>query len=281
LPQPELDFSNAPIPGERPEADDPHSIYKPLRKDVGIKGAVLTIATVLLLTVGLGLAWYRDLLPIARRKPTSSAAHAKTGPAGKPAALASAQMKSGGESVATSAGGASQRESDSGGVTGGAVGGPAPGLSSEATSTIGERNTPEKGAISELTVTELNVASAGTSGTVSGKRKRTVELATEPAVAEPEAVAADAPLVEAKLVRAAKPVYPPNAMRSFITGDVRIAAEVGAEGRVGKVAVISGPAALREAAVEAMKKYEYEPATKGGKAVASQVKVTIKFWFDP
>jgi protein TonB len=106
-------------------------------------------------------------------------------------------------------------------------------------------------------------------------------VATQPAVAEPEAVAEDAPLVEAKLVRAAKPVYPPNAMRSFITGDVRIAAEVGTNGHVGKVAVISGPAALREAAVEAMKQYEYEPATKGGKAVASQVKVTIKFWFDP
>ena len=70
-------------------------------------------------------------------------------------------------------------------------------------------------------------------------------------------------------------------MRNFITGDVRITAEVGADGRVGKVTVISGPTALRAAAVEAMQQYEYEPATKGGKSIPSQVTATIKFWFDP
>jgi len=53
------------------------------------------------------------------------------------------------------------------------------------------------------------------------------------------------------------------------------------DGRVGKVTVISGPPALREAAVEAMKQYEYEPATKGGKPQPSQITTTIKFWFDP
>jgi TonB family protein len=282
LPRPELDFSSAPIPGGRPEDDDPYSIYKPLRKDVGIKGAVVTIATVLLLTLGSGLVWYKDLLPIVWRKPTSPAARAKTGPLGNSSPVANAQMKSSGESVPTVVGAASQQASDTGGLDGGAAGGPAPVLRGQTTATIAERTTPGNGVTSESTVTEQNAASAGKSGTVSRKRKRgAVEVATQPAVAEPEVVADDAPLVEAKLLRAAKPVYPPNAMRSFITGDVRIAAEVGADGHVGKVAVISGPAALREAAVEAMKHYEYEPATKDGKAVASQVKVTIKFWFDP
>jgi protein TonB len=70
-------------------------------------------------------------------------------------------------------------------------------------------------------------------------------------------------------------------MRNFITGDVRITAEVAADGHVGKVTVISGPAALRAAAVDAMKQYEYEPATKGGKPVPCEVTTTIKFWFDP
>ena len=70
-------------------------------------------------------------------------------------------------------------------------------------------------------------------------------------------------------------------MRNFITGDVRITAEVRPDGRVGKVTVISGPPALRAAAVEAMKQYEYEPATQGGKPQPSQITTTIKFWFDP
>jgi TonB family protein len=85
----------------------------------------------------------------------------------------------------------------------------------------------------------------------------------------------------AKLLKAANPVYPPDAMRSFITGDVKVEAVVEADGHVGDVKVISGPRALREAAVEALKKYQYAAAKRGGKAVASKVTETVKFWFNP
>jgi protein TonB len=70
-------------------------------------------------------------------------------------------------------------------------------------------------------------------------------------------------------------------MRNFITGDVRMTAEVYEKGRVRNMEVVSGPKALRAAAIEAMKQYQYAPATKNGKGVASQVRVTIKFWFIP
>jgi Gram-negative bacterial TonB protein C-terminal len=50
---------------------------------------------------------------------------------------------------------------------------------------------------------------------------------------------------------------------------------------VGEVKVISGPQALREAAVEALKRYEYAPGTQGGKPVATNVEATVKFWFNP
>jgi hypothetical protein len=42
-----------------------------------------------------------------------------------------------------------------------------------------------------------------------------------------------------------------------------------------------GPQQFRQAAMDALKQYEYEPATQGGKPVASKVTATIKFWFDP
>jgi TonB family protein len=70
-------------------------------------------------------------------------------------------------------------------------------------------------------------------------------------------------------------------MLNFITGDVRAEAVVEANGRVDKVNILSGPKPLRDAAVEALKQYEYEPATQGGKPVPSRVTVTVKFWFDP
>jgi hypothetical protein len=52
-------------------------------------------------------------------------------------------------------------------------------------------------------------------------------------------------------------------------------------GRVGKVNVLSGPKALRDAAVEALKQYEYSPATQGGKAIESKTTEVVKFWFNP
>jgi len=76
-------------------------------------------------------------------------------------------------------------------------------------------------------------------------------------------------------------VYPPDAMLNFITGDVRAEALVEADGHVSEVQILAGPKPLREAAVEALKQYQYEPATQGGKPVACKVIVTVKFWFDP
>ena len=96
-----------------------------------------------------------------------------------------------------------------------------------------------------------------------------------------EAPIENVPVQPAKLIRAANPVYPPDAMLNFITGDVRAEALVEADGHVSEVQILSGPKPLREAAVEALKQYQYEPATQGGKAVACKVTVTVKFWFDP
>jgi len=52
-------------------------------------------------------------------------------------------------------------------------------------------------------------------------------------------------------------------------------------GRIGAMKILLGPAQFRPAAMDALRQYEYEPATQGGNPVASKVTVTIKFWFDP
>jgi len=128
-------------------------------------------------------------------------------------------------------------------------------------------------------------------------------VAAQPAVAKPRATKArnesaagggvsgdagahenavnDTPVLPAKLVKPVNPVYPPDAMVNFITGDVRAEVEVKPDGHVGDVKVLSGPKPLRDAAVDALRQYQYEPATQGGKAVASKVTVTVKFWFNP
>jgi len=114
-----------------------------------------------------------------------------------------------------------------------------------------------------------------------GKKNVTKEEAAPSATAAETVAGSDAPLQPAKLLKAANPVYPPDAMRSYITGDVKAEVVVKASGRVGEVKVISGPKALREAAVEALRQYEYAPATQGGKAVESKAEAVVKFWFNP
>jgi len=112
-------------------------------------------------------------------------------------------------------------------------------------------------------------------------RKQTSEVAAVAKEKPATVVPSDAPVIAAKLVRATTPVYPPDAMLNYITGDVKAELVVEANGKVGEVKVISGPKALRDAAVEALKKYEYAPATQDGKAVVSKTMATVKFWFTP
>ena len=273
LPEPELDFSKAPIPSQLPEDDDRYSIYKPLRKKVGLRDAILTVAATFLLAAGIGFAWYTDKLPMARRKPPALAATAKTAAAPKPATAGTAPAK-GSEPIAMPSTPtvlpatvpADANAADAGNAPVGAIPSESP------KSATGNEFPTEAPVGAKKTV---NAAPAPPA------KKRKSALPAAPAAEAPEPIAADAPVLPAKLIRAAKPVYPPNAMRNFITGDVRITAEVRPDGHVGKVTVISGPPALRAAAVEAMKQYEYEPATKGGKPQPSQITTTIKFWFDP
>jgi hypothetical protein len=84
-----------------------------------------------------------------------------------------------------------------------------------------------------------------------------------------------------KLVRGVKPVAPAEALKNYITGNVNLDALVDATGHVKSVTVLSGPAKLRETAVEDMKQYVYDPAKKNGKAVPAHVQVSLQFWYEP
>jgi outer membrane biosynthesis protein TonB len=44
--------------------------------------------------------------------------------------------------------------------------------------------------------------------------------------------------------------------------------------------VLSGPPSLRAPAVEAVKQYQYEPATRNGQPVPAHVNITVRFRFE-
>ena len=82
---------------------------------------------------------------------------------------------------------------------------------------------------------------------------------------------------EAKLLSSVRPVYPPLAKQSNTQGAVVVFADVDAKGNVIGVKAVSGPMFLRQAAIDAVRRWKYSPALIDGKPAASQVTVSVDF----
>ncbi len=101
-----------------------------------------------------------------------------------------------------------------------------------------------------------------------------VACAALPARAQPAAPAVTPPSV----VTHVDAVYPPSALADRKHGDVVLAVTVDADGHVSRVTVLeSGGADLDEAATVAARQWTFVPAMKGGKAVASRIRVPFHF----
>jgi TonB family protein len=291
LPKPALDFSRAP---KHADPNDPFNIYRPERKGVDKRELVIgAVVLGVLIVAGVG-AWYKNLLPFLHRAPKASVAE-NPGEAEKPTSTA-------GTASGTNAGS----------VAGVPAGNSAPTIASvtpepaRPVTTSSTPNSPlaappviaptvspgiespaERAALAEKPRAKVP-ASAKTgagkpvtekSGKNHGKAQTSEESAPVPVA--PEVSVANQPIVPAKLLRTVQPIYPPDAMRNYITGDVRVEAEVDKQGRIGAMKILLGPKQFRQVAMDALRQYEYAPATQGGKPVTSKVTVTIKFWFDP
>lgn len=75
--------------------------------------------------------------------------------------------------------------------------------------------------------------------------------------------------------------YPEEAKKNEIEGSVRLKVTLDPGGQVTEVAVISGPGyGLNEAAREALRRFRFKPATKGGEAVGYTFVYTYTFLLD-
>ncbi|MEM7353799.1 MAG: energy transducer TonB [Acidobacteriota bacterium] len=74
------------------------------------------------------------------------------------------------------------------------------------------------------------------------------------------------------------PVYPNTAWAQGITGDVLVQAVIDETGAVADVKVLKGlPHGLTEAAVEAIRRWRFEPATRHGQPVAVYHNLSVRF----
>lgn len=80
------------------------------------------------------------------------------------------------------------------------------------------------------------------------------------------------------------PKYPDFAKQAGIQGEVWVEVEVFADGSIGaieiKKSLMAGPGGLDEAAIKAVRQWEFSPAKSGGKAVACWVTFPVGFKLD-
>lgn len=97
----------------------------------------------------------------------------------------------------------------------------------------------------------------------------------------PESAPTAEDYVAPKLVHSVKSVAPPEALRNYVTGSVKVDALVDTTGQVKSVTVLSGPQKLYNTAIQEMKQYVYQPARNNGKPVVSHVQVILQYWYEP
>jgi protein TonB len=80
-----------------------------------------------------------------------------------------------------------------------------------------------------------------------------------------------------RLISSALPVYPLAARQTGVEGDVSVTTTIDKDGNVVGMHVISGPTILRQAALDALRRWKYEPSRLNGQPIAVEMQVTIKF----
>jgi protein TonB len=127
-------------------------------------------------------------------------------------------------------------------------------------------------------VLDASADSDGNSAALSGISSSPRVPALPPPTIQPEGPIKIGGDVKApRLISSALPVYPFAARQTGVEGDVLVTTTIDKNGSVVGVHVISGPAILRQAALDALRQWKYEPSRLNGQPVAVEMQVTIKF----
>ncbi|MBE0711997.1 MAG: TonB family protein, partial [Candidatus Aminicenantes bacterium] len=83
-----------------------------------------------------------------------------------------------------------------------------------------------------------------------------------------------------KIVKKVDPVYPEEARKQGLDGDVIVEVAVDEAGEVKEAKVLRGVDGLNQVALDAVKQWTFEPAIINGKPKAVKITVTIRFKLD-
>ncbi|HEV2710657.1 MAG TPA: energy transducer TonB [Edaphobacter sp.] len=103
----------------------------------------------------------------------------------------------------------------------------------------------------------------------------------QPASGNPEVKYIQSQVMEGHLISAPRPEYPPQARKDHIEGQVALQATISRSGSIQTLHVIKGPAALRGAAIDAVRSWRYRPYSEDGQAIKVATTIYVDFSLRP
>ena len=95
--------------------------------------------------------------------------------------------------------------------------------------------------------------------------------------AAPKKVSISAGVMTGMLIQKTQPVYPPIAKAARVSGTVVLQATISKAGTIENLHVISGPAMLQQAAMDAVKSWRYRPYLLNNEPVEVETTVNVIF----
>jgi protein TonB len=83
--------------------------------------------------------------------------------------------------------------------------------------------------------------------------------------------------MEGNLIHRVEPPYPPIAKQIRLQGTVVVQAFVSPQGTIERAQIVSGPAVLAQAALNAVKQWRYRPYYLNGTPIEVETEVTVNF----
>ena len=83
------------------------------------------------------------------------------------------------------------------------------------------------------------------------------------------------------LIMKVNPKYPADLRRKHIQGTVILRAEIGVDGAIHNLALISGEPSLAKSAMKAVRQWKYKPYLVNGQPKAVETEITVNFALDP
>ncbi len=84
-------------------------------------------------------------------------------------------------------------------------------------------------------------------------------------------------VMKGHLASTVRPVYPPEAKRDWIQGTVKFDATIDKDGHVAELKLISGPPALVQSAMDAVKQWIYKPTLLNGEPIAVLTTIDVTY----